>query len=75
MPFTSAMAMVEEMPEAITINGTSYATAGAGPDAQIAVARLMFLQGELQRLAALMEELDANRTSVLEQLQVVLSPS
>jgi hypothetical protein len=75
MTFTTAMAMVDELPSAISINGVSYSTAGAGADAQQAVARLMFLQSELQRLAALMEELNASRSSVLEQLQVVLAPA
>jgi len=33
------------------------------------LARLMFLQAELTRMGALMEELDANRNGVLAQLQ------
>lgn len=69
MTFTQALAMVEELPEAISIDGVSYSTAGADAAAQQCLARLMFLQSELQRLGALIEELSASRQSVLIQLQ------
>jgi len=69
MTFSNAMALVEEMPERLSINGADYLCDSADPSTQQALARLMFLQAELTRMGALMEELDANRNSVLAQLQ------
>lgn len=69
MTFTQALAMVEEMPEAISIDGVNYSTAGADAEAQQTLARLVFLQSELQRLGALMEELGASRNAVIQQLK------
>ncbi|MBM5799062.1 MAG: hypothetical protein FJ060_13070 [Cyanobacteria bacterium K_Offshore_0m_m2_072] len=69
MTFNNALALVEELPERITINGADYLCADADQASQQALARLMFLQAELTRMGALMEELDANRNGVLAQLQ------
>ena len=69
MSFNNAMALVEEMPDRITINRGDYLCADADPASQQALARLMFLQAEITRMGALMEELDANRNGVLAQLQ------
>ena len=69
MSFNNAMALVEEMPDRITINGGDYLCADADPASQQALARLMFLQAQITRIGALMEELDANRNGVLAQLQ------
>ncbi len=73
--FNSAKAMLEEMPQAITIDGVDYRVDGTDPSSQTAIARLVFLESELQRQSALIEELSANRMSVINQLKESLHPA
>jgi len=42
---------------------------------QTAIARLVFLESEIQRQTALTEELSTNRASVIDQLKASLQPA
>jgi len=69
MTFNSAKAMIEEMPESITIDGVDYRVNTADDSAQTAIGRLVFLESELKRQSALLEELSANRTNVIDLIK------
>lgn len=75
MSFNSAKAMLEEMPQAISIDGIDYRVDSTDSSSQTAIARLVFLESEIQRQTALIEELSANRASVIDQLKASLQPA